>query len=82
MILANRVKVIDLIASTRFIKNTRSIIYYYYKKLDYLKLNYLNKDKELIETKKRVITIKINEIKINKIRLDINLELFFSSKNV
>ena len=82
MILTNRVKVIDLIASTRPIKNTRLIIYYYYKKLDYLKLNYLNKDKESIEIKKRVIAIKINEIKINKIRLNINLDLFFSSRNI
>ena len=67
MISINRVKIINLVITTRFIKNTYLIIYYYYKKPDYLKINYLDKDKESIEIKKRVAAIKINKIKINKI---------------
>ena len=62
MILINRVKVTNLVISTRSIKKTRFVIYYYYKKLDYLKLNYLNKDKKQIETKKRVIKERMERV--------------------
>ena len=46
VISTNRVKVANLVIITRTIKNTYLIIYYYYKKFDCLKINYLDKNKE------------------------------------
>ena len=39
-------KIANLIAISSSIKNTRIVIYYNYEKFDYLKENYLDKDKE------------------------------------
>ena len=55
------------IATTRPVKNTRLVTYYNYKKIDYLKSNYLDKDKKQIEAKKGAIAIRINKIKINDV---------------
>ena len=82
MIPTNRVKAATLVVATRLAKKTRLITCYYYEKLDHLKTNYSNIDKNQIEVKKKIVIARINKVKIDEIQLDIDLDLFFNLRNV